>query len=196
MYYIGFDPGKQGYYTIINENKNIIEYHLLYDKKKDEFYLDNIIELSNKYKESIIILEKQQAYTGQGVSSTFQTGYGFGLLYGLLYKRFNNILIINPIKWHNELVNKLCNIDEKIILKNKNYKELLKYCNKDYVDFYNDRINLKSLKDGKKSTYYLFMKSNLYNQINKKEWKDNNLIDSIMISYYGYLIKNKNPIII
>ena len=76
------------------------------------------------------------------------------------------------------------------------YKELLKYCNKNYVDFYNDRINLKSLKDGKKSTYYLFMKSNLYNQVNKKEWKDNNLIDSIMISYYGYLKENKNPIII
>lgn len=195
MYYIGFDPGKQGYYTILDNNKNIIEFNLLYNKKKDEFNFDDIIELSNKYNNSTVILEKQQAYTGQGVSSTFQTGYGFGLLYGLLYKRFNNILIINPVKWHNELVNKLCNNEEKIILKNKNYNKLLEYCNNDYIDFYKERINLKSLKDGKKSTYYLFMKSNMYNKINKKLWKDNNLIDSMMISFYGYLTENKNPTI-
>ena len=163
-------------------------------RKKMNFIQIILLNYLINIKKVLLYQKKQQAYTGQGVSSTFQTGYGFGLLYGLLYKRFNDILIINPIKWHNELVNKLCNIDEKIILKNKNYKELLKYCNKDYTNFYNDRINLKSLKDGKKSTYYLFMKSNLYSQINKKEWKDNNLIDSIMISYYGYLIENKNPI--
>lgn len=189
MYYIGFDPGKQGYYTVLDKELNIIEQEPLYDKKKDEFYLDNVIELSSKYNNSKVIIEKQQAYTGQGVSSTFQTGYGYGLLYGLLYKRFNNIIIINPIKWHNELVNKLCNNIEKELIKKKSYKELLKYCNSDYIDFYNERINLKSLKDGKKSTYYLFMKSNVYNKINKKKWKDNNLIDSAMIAYYGTLIK-------
>lgn len=49
----------------------------------------------------IVVIEKQQAMPGQGVTSMFKTGFGFGLLVGL----FNEYepIIITPKTWQSSL---------------------------------------------------------------------------------------------
>jgi hypothetical protein len=58
--------------------------------------------------EVIVVIEKQQAMPGQGVTSMFKTGFGFGLLVGM-FDRFGPI-IITPKTWQSSLFPILTNL--------------------------------------------------------------------------------------
>jgi hypothetical protein len=47
----------------------------------------------------VVVLEKQQSMPGQGVSSTFSTGYGFGLWHGLIAGLGLPIRIVHAQTW-------------------------------------------------------------------------------------------------
>jgi hypothetical protein len=80
---IGIDPGKKGGIVIIKDGLSIgLEMPL----DEGDIDLSKLSILFREWKDSINIalIEKQQSMTGQGVSSTFTTGYNYGLIHGLL----------------------------------------------------------------------------------------------------------------
>ena len=61
----------------------------------------------------IVTLEKQQAMPGQGVSSTFQTGYGFGLWEGLIVGLGLSYTVVHPRTWKREMLKDIPGEDQK-----------------------------------------------------------------------------------
>jgi hypothetical protein len=90
---IGIDPGKSGAVVVLDLDRNVVKTWITKDAftvaagKTKRAY--NEIAMRRAFEEfegriALVILEKQQAMPGQGVSSTFQTGLGFGLWRGVL----------------------------------------------------------------------------------------------------------------
>lgn len=51
-----------------------------------------------------VAIEKQQAFPGQGVVSTFKTGYGYGLWLGILAGLQLDYIVVPPKKWQAEMI--------------------------------------------------------------------------------------------
>ena len=51
-----------------------------------------------------VCIEKQQSMPGQGVSSTFSTGYGFGLWIGILAALGISYTVVRPQTWKREML--------------------------------------------------------------------------------------------
>jgi hypothetical protein len=92
---VGIDPGKSGAVVVLDMDRKPVQTWITKDaftvaagKSKRE-YVEGamrkaIDELHGSRGIALVVLEKQQAMPGQGVSSTFQTGLGFGLWRGVL----------------------------------------------------------------------------------------------------------------
>jgi crossover junction endodeoxyribonuclease RuvC len=98
MIYIGIDPGLSGAIAVINDTDNSVQ---LFDtpttvvksgKKNNNVYVESeIVKILSFYPtdNTKVGLEKQFPMAGrdgrsQGLSSTFKTGYGFGMWVGML----------------------------------------------------------------------------------------------------------------
>ena len=62
-----------------------------------------IMDLFDKEKPDHVFIEKQQAMPKQGLSSTFSTGFGYGIYIGLLVASRVPYTEISPIKWKKDL---------------------------------------------------------------------------------------------
>ena len=84
MNYIGIDPGKDGAFVVIDENKTVIAVHLMpmigkeYDKLK-------MMEIIGSYEVQHAVLEDVHAPQMAGRTSCFEFGRGKGLLEMMLY---------------------------------------------------------------------------------------------------------------
>jgi crossover junction endodeoxyribonuclease RuvC len=93
MIYIGIDPGLSGAIAVINDTDNSVQ---LFDtpttvvksgKKNNNVYVESeIVKILSAYptEHTKVGLEKQFPMMGQGVSSTFKTGQGYGMWIGML----------------------------------------------------------------------------------------------------------------
>ena len=62
-----------------------------------------IMDLFDKEKPDHVFIEKQQAMPKQGLSSTFATGFGYGIYIGLLVASRVPYTEISPVKWKKDL---------------------------------------------------------------------------------------------
>ena len=67
--------------------------------KKGEIDLAALGALLTEWRPSVCSIEEQQAMPRQGVSSTFRTGYNYGLLRGFIHARGIPINPVRPATW-------------------------------------------------------------------------------------------------
>lgn len=94
--YIGIDPGKDGAMVAIDSCGKVIASHLTKEdftigvgKGSKREYLAPRMSfaincIAKSYNVRLAVLEKQHAMPGQGVTSMFSCGYGYGLWVGVL----------------------------------------------------------------------------------------------------------------
>jgi len=120
--YIGIDPGKSGAVAIINEDKSVqifdtpttkIETNQKTksgNKKKKNLYLESeMVNLLKQFqgKNVHIALEKVHSMPGQGVSSMFSMGEGYGLWRGIMSAFQLSYTLITPQSWKKEMLHGL-----------------------------------------------------------------------------------------
>jgi crossover junction endodeoxyribonuclease RuvC len=104
MTYIGIDPGKKGAIAFITEQgETVHDMPLDWDGRIDAQGL--LILITSKVvsaNSSICFLEKSQAMPGQGVTSTFNYGAGYGAIRAVLQIACVPFQEIHPMKWKKE----------------------------------------------------------------------------------------------
>ena len=91
MYYIGIDPGKDGALAILSEG--VLCEAIPYDTQAYKSALSGLPG------PSVAVLEHVNAMPGQGVTSMFTFGEGFGYLKGLLEAYGIPYELVRPQKW-------------------------------------------------------------------------------------------------
>ena len=94
MIYIGIDPGKNGGLAILNGEETLV---FRYDK---DIYRAMFAGLAGK--SAVCCLEHVSAMPGQGVTSMFHFGEGFGWLQGMLEAYEIPYELVRPQKWKKE----------------------------------------------------------------------------------------------
>lgn len=107
---IGIDPGLAGGIAILNKQgkiQDVMSMPVLYLKtakgRKGEYDVKKIREMFEEYSPKMVALEIQQAMPKQGVTSTFKTGRGFGLLEGILIGLKIPYILIKPRQWQSTM---------------------------------------------------------------------------------------------
>lgn len=122
---LGIDPGFKGGFTFVDSEKNkiidkcVTPILTLKTKKKtqNEYDLGEIKRIFQSHPVDLAVLEIQQSFPKQGISSTFKTGRGFGLLEGMLFALGIRYSLIKPREWQKELFAGLPNDDTKNLSK-------------------------------------------------------------------------------
>lgn len=101
----GIDPGLSGGIAFIEEDTvcsvEAVPVHKIKEGKSVKRYLDcfTILHLLHTYNPQHVFIEKQQAMPRQGVSSTFRTGFGYGLYIGMLIAGDYDYTIVGAKEW-------------------------------------------------------------------------------------------------
>lgn len=96
MSVLGLDPGKKGGYGIVNEDGTVQVYGRMPLIGKD-FDTALLAELFDRADHAGI--EKVGAMPGQGVTSMFNFGYGYGLLCGIAKGKMKPHTLVRPQAW-------------------------------------------------------------------------------------------------
>ena len=105
--YIGIDPGLNGGIAILHENLMLDLYIMPIIKgKHKEYDIHKLTEVLTSVGTTSVFctIEKQQAMPKQGVSSTFKTGYGFGVLEGVVNTLNIPYQIITAKEWQKKIL--------------------------------------------------------------------------------------------
>ena len=101
----GIDPGLNGGITFMGGSFfNVLSMPVstLRIANKQTRYI-NILELRDIFIQRVGLrtcyIEKQQAMPQQGLSSTFKTGFGYGILLGTTTIYFNQVVEVRPQEW-------------------------------------------------------------------------------------------------
>lgn len=111
MNIIGIDPGKSGAVVSIDLDTHAVTSKQMtpmikVGKSRQEY---DVSEMSNMLHELSVngckvFIERQQARPGQGVSSMFTTGMGYGLWIGICGGLKLPIEVVSPISWTKEIL--------------------------------------------------------------------------------------------
>ena len=96
MVYIGIDPGKNGGVAVISESGKCAAI------KCPDTILDMVTqlrEISYPAKESKLAIEKVHAFPGQGVTSMFNFGKGYGQWLGIIAALEIPYMDVSPYRW-------------------------------------------------------------------------------------------------
>jgi crossover junction endodeoxyribonuclease RuvC len=105
MMICGIDPGLTGAIAFIEHDKvcsvEKVPVSKIKEGKTVKRYLDcfTILYLLHKHNPTHVFIEKQQSMPRQGVSSTFRTGFGYGLYIGMLIAADYDYTIVTPREW-------------------------------------------------------------------------------------------------
>tara|TARA_R100000231_G_scaffold6732_4_gene9793 strand:+ start:2118 stop:2651 length:534 start_codon:yes stop_codon:yes gene_type:complete len=109
--YLGIDPGKDGALVVISSSGRVIasfmtgrDFTMNIGKgSKREYTVSRMAYaikcLSGTHNIKLAAIEKQSARPGQGVTSTFSTGYGYGLWVALLSSSSVPFVEVRPKTW-------------------------------------------------------------------------------------------------
>jgi len=106
-YYIGIDNGLQGGIAVIDEKHEIIETlpmpTISYTKK--EYDVKKIYDVLYRYRceNAFLILEKAQPQFRDGKKQAFKTGYGYGIMQGLITALSISFQIVSPKMWQKKV---------------------------------------------------------------------------------------------
>ena len=101
LFFVGIDPGKAGFFAAVSADGEVlwtaampmrVEKKIVKRKKGKgkrikqvkHYDLPALWLLANRLRGGVVLLERQQAYPGEGAVSNFSTGYGYGLLKAML----------------------------------------------------------------------------------------------------------------
>lgn len=100
MIYAGIDPGLNGGVALILEDQLHLYKTPIIGNEYDIVQMKNIlVKYKNGYGELFFTLEKQMALPGQGLTSTFKTGMGFGIWLGLLSGLGISHQVVSAQRW-------------------------------------------------------------------------------------------------
>ena len=115
MRIIGIDPGLSGGIAILENNKikELFDMPVMADGKKNKRQLNSALLVKlikdniKNLEDTVMIVEKVHAMTGQGVTSMFNFGQTFGAIKGICAALGLPIFFVRPAKWkkHFELIN-------------------------------------------------------------------------------------------
>ena len=119
--YIGIDNGLSGaiaFYKPATNNMIALPMPIIKTKKakgmKTEYDVPQIIALLKQYSDTkLVILEKAQAFPGQGSVSMFSIGKGFGIMEGILAALGLSYQIIHPKSWQKKVFEGIAHKDTK-----------------------------------------------------------------------------------
>jgi crossover junction endodeoxyribonuclease RuvC len=102
--YVGIDPGKTGAIAIIEESSRMVLDVPAINGDYNFYQMLRILERAKDRNSKLYLtLERQQAMPGQGVSSTFQTGRGYGAWEAICSITVPDFQIVSPRVWKNKL---------------------------------------------------------------------------------------------
>lgn len=111
MQIIGIDPGKSGAVVSINLDTHAvcskqITPMIKVGKSRQEYDIAEMSNILRTLSESgaKVFIERQQARPGQGVSSMFTTGVGYGIWLGICGGLQLPIEVVSPRSWTKELL--------------------------------------------------------------------------------------------
>lgn len=105
--YIGIDPGLNGGIAILHEDLMLDLYVMPIIKgKHKEYDINRLIYILTTVGTASVfcVVEKQHAMPKQGVSSTFKTGYGFGVLEGVINTLNIPYQIVAAREWQKKIL--------------------------------------------------------------------------------------------
>lgn len=97
--YIGIDPGKTGAIAVLTPSWGDGQFVLDMPYIGDEPDVRTIHGLISGFCDACVAIERQQAMPHQGVTSTFTTGKGFGMLLAVIYIANAKVLVPRPTEW-------------------------------------------------------------------------------------------------
>jgi crossover junction endodeoxyribonuclease RuvC len=105
--YIGIDPGLSGAVAVLHGNGELVFFdtpttQISSGKKNKNVYIEN--KMTGILKGFVdygvhVMIEKQQSMPKQGLSSTFQTGYGYGVWIGIINALGYPYTIVTSQRW-------------------------------------------------------------------------------------------------
>lgn len=104
----GIDPGKSGAIVVL-DGKRIVHSSKtpvisVGKGSKREYDPNEMMNVLSSFDFDLVIIEKQQAMPKQGVSSTFSTGYGYGLWIGILAASGIPYEEVRPAAWSKSML--------------------------------------------------------------------------------------------
>ena len=106
MIFVGIDPGKDGVVAVDWGGGKIIVNicPTIKAKKTKRDYLPSEMAKLIPNNADFVVLEKSQPMPGQGVTSMFSIGQGFGLWEGILAAKGIKYIIVHPKTWQKEIL--------------------------------------------------------------------------------------------
>ena len=110
---IGIDPGLSGGIAVFFDDAPFAIYKMPVIKSGTKKVLDThgLVEILQEFDADVAVIEKVHAMPGQGVSSMFNFGMGFGILQGALAALSIPMLFVTPQTWQKGIFN---GIDSKL----------------------------------------------------------------------------------
>ena len=99
MIYVGIDPGKKGGICFLN-TWGIVEHISPMPEMKT---LAGLFA-GSRHMIRHVCLEKAQSYTGQGITSTFNYGVGYGTIQGILIAHQVPFTLVPPRTWQKHMI--------------------------------------------------------------------------------------------
>jgi hypothetical protein len=115
-YYIGIDPGINGGFVVLDNNQSIIDKRIMpvLGKTKKEYDIHLICNFLEQYSlDSFTVLEKSQPHFRDGSKQGFKTGYGYGVLQGVLVALNMSYQLKAPKTWQKIIFEGLKSDDTK-----------------------------------------------------------------------------------
>jgi hypothetical protein len=105
MIVCGIDPGLTGALAVINSfgDCQILDMPVIGDGAETFINGAMIARFLDEFDVEFVVLEKQQAYPGQGVSSTFKIGMTYGQLLGVLQTSLIPYRLVSPPVWKKDM---------------------------------------------------------------------------------------------
>lgn len=200
-YIISIDPGLKGAIVIFPNNKSPLIYSIPLKqiiksnkKKKNIYNLGEIVNILGEYqgKKVLFVIERQSSRRGEGVTSSFTTGQGYGSLLGIAYALKFDVTIVSPVTWKKYFPQLQTKNSEKNKKEQKELREKVKNIkDNDLKKSYEreiDKLGREIKKEGKNQGRAIAQK--LYPKLKKEFVKvsDDGKSDAIML---GVFMKNQ-----
>ena len=98
-YYLGFDPGKNGYMCLYNAGYPSYKHYKLFDGNRLNREMLEVIERLSKTYTMMAVIEQVHSMPHQGVASTFSFGTNYGMILGALEALGIPYTTVTPGKW-------------------------------------------------------------------------------------------------
>jgi len=102
---LGIDCGKDGYLAVVENMADLPTCHavptlrLSQKKQNRDYNVAEMVQLVKRLNPDFVVIEKQQAFPGQGSVSTGSLMYGFGLWEGIISGLEIQHYIVHPKTW-------------------------------------------------------------------------------------------------